>query len=74
MKKRLCKISKCMLTNKLTFAVSSSFDCKLSNVMQNCLVKANLDIKVGTHITRTLEPNLAILLKTAIKYVKYSLI
>ena len=26
--------------------------------MQNCLVKANLDIKVGTHPTRTLELNL----------------
>ena len=42
--------------------------------MQNCLVKANLDIKVGTRLTRTLELNLAILLKTAIKYVKYFMI
>ena len=39
--------------------------------LQNCLVKANLDFKVGTRITRTLQQKLAILLKTTIKYVNY---
>ena len=42
--------------------------------LQNCLVKANLDFKVGTRITRTLQQNLAILLKTTIKYVNYFMI
>ena len=58
---------KCMLTNKLTFAVSSL----IFFFLQNCLVKANLDFKVGTRITRTLQQKLAILLKTTIQYVNY---
>lgn len=37
-------------------------------------LKANLDIKVWTRITRTLQHNLAILLKTTLKYVKYLMI
>ena len=61
-----------MLTNKLTFAVSSLIFFFF--FLQNCLVKANLDFKVGTRITRTLQQNLAILLKTTIKYVNYFMI
>lgn len=37
-------------------------------------LKANLDIKVWTRNTRTLQQNLAMLLKTTLKYVKYLMI